>query len=209
MNILICDDCRITRYGIIELLKDYPEKVIIQEAGNGNQTMDVLRSKHIDLVILDIAMPGKDGIGVLKDIRSEWPHLPVLMLSQHRDKTYAKISLQHGANGYLSKQYAFEELNIAISAIMNHKNYFNKEIMDDIKNAGKTERGKLTKHGLSEREYEIMIAYVLGKSRNMIAIETGVSYSSVTTFLHRAKEKLSLNNLQELVDYCRRHKLVE
>jgi DNA-binding NarL/FixJ family response regulator len=132
LRVLIADDHAIVRKGLHDILRQVPEVAIVGEAGGGNEAIDRLRDERWDLVVLDITMPGENGIAVLRRIKQGWPDLPVIMLSMHADSDYVLNSLKSGAAGYLSKESAPEELVAAIRAVRAGQRYISRTILSSL-----------------------------------------------------------------------------
>lgn len=208
MKVLICDDHKIVRVGIRYLLEQMPEVKEIEEAENGNDAISVLRTRDFNFVLLDISLPGISGLEVLQQIKENWHHINVLVLSMHPQEQYAIRALKLGAAGYLTKDTASEELLVAIRKIAAGGKYIsismaeNLALYIDDENVGH-------KHSiLSKREFEIMIMLANGKSLLEIGDELFISNKTVSTYRTRIMAKMELSKNTELTKYCMENHLI-
>jgi two-component system, NarL family, invasion response regulator UvrY len=208
MKILICDDHKVVREGIKSILKNYPAVVQIFEADNGPQLFDLLKKQIFDLVILDIMLPGQDGIEVLMEIKKISTKLPVLMVSAHEDTFHPVRSLKNGANGYLCKRLVYEDLILAITTIIGGNIYFPKVVVNNFQLQLNENDNNPPQELLTPKQYSIMIDYAKGKERKYIAAERNLKYSTITTNLNRVCFKLGLENISDIPHFCRINRLI-
>ncbi|MGC1241919.1 MAG: response regulator transcription factor [Chryseosolibacter sp.] len=201
MRILIADDHAIVRMGLIELLReDFPALEVFQ-AENSQQTIDLLKKHTMNLILLDISMPGRNGIDILKHIRDLGIKTPVLMLSMHPEEQYAIRALKAGASGFVNKQSATEELLVAIHKILSGKKYISVSVAEKL--AESTDHGAKPAHELlSDREMQVLQKIASGKTVSQIAEEIFLSVNTISTYRTRLLEKLGLKNNAELTRYA-------
>lgn len=201
MRILIADDHAIVRMGLVELLReDFPE-LVVYHAENSQQTIDLLKKYTVSLILLDISMPGRNGIDILKHIRDLGIKTPVLMLSMHPEEQYAIRALKAGASGFVNKQSATEELLVAIRKILSGKKYISVSVAEKL--AESTDYGTKPAHAmLSDREMMVLQKIASGKTVSQIAEEIFLSVNTISTYRTRLLEKLGLKNNAELTRYA-------
>ncbi len=211
MSVLVVDDHPIFRAGVIQILEEFydSDSLEIQEAGTGQQALNMLHKKKCDLVILDISLPGLNGLEILKDICFHKLAGKVLVLSAYSEEQYAVESLRYGAAGYLNKQSTYRELSKAVKRIMSGEVYISqslaKQMIDEITCDPETRPHEK----LSPREMEVVCYIAQGKSIKEIAHRMSVSCSAVSTHRARALEKLSLRNNAELIRYALKNGLID
>jgi two-component system, NarL family, invasion response regulator UvrY len=201
MKILIADDHAIVRKGLIELLSEAFRDLRVFEAVNSQQAIDIVSKEILDVILLDISMPGRNGIETLKQIRSMGIKAPILMLSMHPEDQYAVRALKAGASGFVNKESATEELLTAIQKIIAGKKYITPAVAEKLLEAG--EKGDKPAHEfLSDREMDVLLKIASGKTVSEIADELSLSVNTISTYRTRLLEKLSLHNNAELTRYA-------
>lgn len=170
IKILIADDHAIVREGLKQVVADTTDLVVTGEAENGQETLELVRRSDFDVILLDIAMPEKDGLNVLKQLRKERPELPVLILSMYPEEQYAVRALKMGAAGYLTKVSAPDELIEAIKKISTGKKYVSASLAEKLAFDLEVDMEKLLHEGLSNREFQVMCMIASGKTVKKIAI---------------------------------------
>jgi len=208
MKVLICDDHKIVRVGIRYLLEQMPEVKEIEEAENGNDAISILRNKDFNFVLLDISLPGISGLEVLQQIKANWHHINVLVLSMHPQEQYAIRALKLGASGYLTKDTASEELLIAIRKIAAGGKYISLSMAENIALYIDDETVGQGHASLSKREFEIMIMLANGKSLLEIGNELFISNKTVSTYRTRIMAKMEMTKNTELTRYCMENQLI-
>ena len=209
MNILIADDHPLIRKGLMQILADsiYIRKVF--EAGDSFEVFRQLDSNKIDVIILDISMPGKDGIEILKDVKIQHPDIPVLMLSIQPENQYAVRAFKYGASGCLNKASAPEELIEAIRKVQAGGRYLNDAVSEILLNNIKTEPGNELPHkSLSEREYQVMLLLAKGKTISEISEKLNLSIKTVSTYRTRLLTKMNLHTNSDLTYYSMKNNLI-
>lgn len=208
LRLLIVDDHAIIRRGLRAILLDEYPGMAVQEAGDGIQAMFILQESELDAVILDISLPVRNGLEVLKDIRALKPDLPVIMLSIHAGEQYAARCLKAGASAYLSKDEAPDVLTEALQAVLKGDVYMPTSFeahLAEIKAAGVTTD---LHESLSDREYEVMCGLALGKTVSMLAEELNISVKTVSTYRHRVLEKMRMECNADLTRYAIDHQMI-
>jgi DNA-binding NarL/FixJ family response regulator len=203
-RIVIVDDHPLFRKGLEQLINNSDEGLIVcGEAGNAVEGMSVVRKLKPDLVIIDISLPGANGIELIKSIRSEFHKLPVLTLSMHDESLYGMRALRAGANGYVMKEEALDNVINAIREVLAGRPYLSREMSAKVIThfAGGTERGNPTDK-LSDRELEIL--ELIGKGRDVGEIAQVLRISAKTVETHRAhiKDKLNLKNARQVARFA-------
>ena len=208
IRVLICDDHLIVRQGIRQVLADAADIEVAGEAANGAEAMLRVREGGIDVVLLDIAMPLRDGLDVLKQLKSEFPRLPVLMLSTYPDKQYAVRSLKLGAAGYLNKSADSEQMIGAIRKAAAGGLFITPGVAEQLASAvgaGRTQEAETPAHErLSHREFQVFRLLTAGRSVGEIADQLALSPNTVSTYRARILEKTGARNDVELALYASR-----
>ena len=202
INILLIDDHEIVRDGLKRIINTSPQMKVVEEAPNGNIAMQHLSSSTFDIIILDISMPGENGIEVLKKIKSYNSKIPVLMLSMHDEEQYAIRSFRAGASGYLTKDIASSKLVQAIRIINDGRKYISPEVAEILASSLDKNIDRPLHEFLSDREYEIMIEIASGYSITNIANRLNLSDKTISTYRARLLKKMNMKNNAELTHYA-------
>jgi len=208
INILIADDHSIVREGLKQIVAQSSEMAVLGEATNGQQVLDLVHKTEYDLILLDIAMPGRGGIDTLKQLKIEKPKIPVLILSMYPEDQYALRAIKAGASGYLTKESAPEELIGAIKKVAMGGKYVSSDLAEKlVENLGQnTEKQDHTT--LSDREYQVMVMIASGKTVTEIGDELSLSVKTISTNRTRALKKMGMKNNAEFTYYAIKHGLV-
>lgn len=208
IRVCIADDHPLMREGIKKVIQNEMDIKIVGESTNGNEVMDMLKDTSADILILDITMPGKSGLDLIKDVHSANPHLPVLILSIHPPDRFAIRSLKAGAMGYLCKSSISDQLIYAIRKIVVEKRkYISSEVAEQL--AHQIDHGDRPLHeSLSDREFEIMCMIAGGKNVREIAEKLSISFHTVHTYRSRIKEKMNFSTNVEMAHYAIEHQLI-
>jgi DNA-binding NarL/FixJ family response regulator len=209
IKILVGDDHAIVREGLKQIVAETSDMVVAGVAANGQQVLDQVKENDWDLVLLDIAMPGRGGLDILKQLRSERPGLPVLMLSIYPEEQYAVRALKAGASGYLTKESAPEELIAAIRKVSQGKKYVSSSLAEKLAVYLETDTEKKVHEMLSDREYQVMLMIASGKTVKIIADELSLSVKTISTYRARTLEKMGMKNNAELTYYAVKQGLVD
>ena len=209
ISILIADDHAILRRGLKEILADELEGARLDEAGNAQEVLAQLQSRTWDLVILDITMPGRSGLDLLRDLQQLRPKLPVLVLSMHPENQYAKRVLRAGAAGYMNKETAPKELVKAVRKVLAGGRYVSAELAEKLAADLSADAARLPHERLSDREFEVLRMIASGKTASQIAEELHLSVTTVSTYRARILEKMGMTNNAELMRYALDNRLVD
>jgi len=209
IRVLICDDHQIVRQGIKMVLADAHDIELGGEAASGPEAIACVRAGGIAVVLLDIAMPQRDGLDVLKQLRQEFPKLPVLILSTYPDRQYAVRSMKLGAAGYLNKSADSEQLIEAIRRVASGRLFVTHSVAEHLAAAvGAGGRDDQPLHErLSQREYQVFTLLSRGRSVGEIAEQLALSPNTVSTYRARVLEKTGVRNDVELALYAVQHDL--
>jgi len=209
IKILVADDHAVVREGIKHIFSEIPDINITGEASNGQEVLENIGKQDYDLLLLDIAMPGRDGLEILKEIKMQKPKLPVLILSMFPEEQYALRALKSGASGYLTKDSIPNELVKAVRKILRGGNYVSASFSEKLLTELSSDIKKPLHETLSDREYQIMRMIASGKTMNEIADELSLSPKTVYTYRARILEKMGMKNNMELTHYTTKHGLID
>lgn len=207
MRVLIADDHQVVREGLKRILSEASEIKVVGEAGNAFQLMESLRSENWDVVILDINMPGKSGIDVLKEIKKQYPRLPVLILSMYPEDQFALRAFKAGAAGYLTKAGASDELVVAVRKIQRGGKYVSSSVAEKLAEALNEPNERALHERLSDREFQVFKMIAEGKTVGSIAEEISLSVKTISTYRSKILEKMNLRNNAEIMRYAVEHGL--
>ena len=206
---LIADDHAVVRQGLIQILGNIPEITVAGEAISGQEVLDKVRAEAWDVVILDISMPDCSGLDILKQLKSERPKLPVLVLSMHSEDQYAVRALKAGASGYLTKDSAPDELVKAIRKVVSGGRYVGSCLAERLAFEIGADSSKLPHETLSDREFQVLRLIASGKSVTEIAAELYLSSKTVSTYRVRLLKKMNLKTNAELMHYAMQNHLID
>jgi len=225
IKILIADDHLVVREGLKQILSATLDIRVVAEASDGMEVLKKARAIDFDVIVLDISMPGKNGLEVLNDLKNEKPGTGILILSIHPEERFALRVLKAGASGYLTKESAAGELIQAIRHVASGKRYITKALAEKlafglIEDRGRPlaeklafglieDRGRPLHEQLSEREYQVMVMIGQGKSLKDIAKDLFISMKTVSTYRTRILEKMKMAANAEIIRYCIEHGLVD
>ncbi|MEW6001601.1 MAG: response regulator transcription factor [Nitrospirota bacterium] len=209
IKICIADDHELIRRGFKQIIAEEPDMAVVGEAKNADEVLDFIRKKDCDVIILDISMPGRSGLDLLKELKVQKPKLPVLILSMYPEELYAVRTLKAGAGGYLTKDSASEELVKAIRKVVEGKKYVSPTLSEKLAFDLEIGEGKPLHEHLSDREYQVMCMIASGKTVKDIAQELFLSVKTISTFRFRILEKMRMKNNAELTHYAVKHHLID
>jgi DNA-binding NarL/FixJ family response regulator len=208
IKILIADDHAIVRGGLKQIIATTDDIVVTGEAAQGSEVVDKLRSCDIDLLLLDMTMPGISGVDLIRRVRAEQPELPVLVLSIHNEAQVVSRALRAGATGYVTKDSDPEVLLAAIRKLADGGRFIDPKLVDAI--IFETHSGDAPPHEvLSDREFQVLQMLASGRSINDIAEMLALSAKTISTHKMRLMQKLGLGNNAELIRYSIRHGLAD
>jgi DNA-binding NarL/FixJ family response regulator len=209
IRVFIADDHAIVREGLKQILAEQRDIVVCGEAETGLDALKLFHKSRCNVVLLDISLPDRNGIEVLKQIKSDRPDLAVLMLSMHREDQYAIRSLKAGASGYLTKQSAPRELVNAIRQVAEGQRYVSAQLAQVLAAQLGEDHDKPAHQGLSDREYQTLTMIASGKTVSEIARELSLSVKTVSEYRSRLLSKMKLKTSAELTHYAIRNQLID
>lgn len=209
IRILIADDHAIVRQGLKQIVADSPDMVVAGEAEDGWETLNMALNNEYDVVLLDLSMPNRSGLEVLKELKSQKPEIKILVLSMYSEEQYAVRVLKAGAAGYLTKKSAPEELVKAVRQVSLGRKFVSSSLAEKLAYELETGAKKELHHALSDREYQVMRMIASGKNTKEIASELLLSVKTINTYRSRTLEKLKLRNNVELTLYAIQNKLID
>jgi two-component system invasion response regulator UvrY len=205
LEILIVDDHAVVREGLKRIIDDQPGMRVVAEAGCAAQAMRELRVRPFDVAIVDMNLPGRDGMQLLADIRRQWPDLRVLILSFYGEEIYALRALQSGADGYVTKDSGARQLLAAIASVAAGKKFMTPSVAQQL---AATSPDQPLHTLLSAREYEVMRLLAAGHAVSEIGKRLDLSVKTVSTYRVRTLEKLNLQTTAQLMRYALEHGLL-
>jgi DNA-binding NarL/FixJ family response regulator len=208
IRILVADDHAVVRQGVIQILAEVRDMLVKDEAQNSAEALDKVLKYEYDVVLLDISMPGRSGLEVLEDIKSQRPKLAVLILSMHPEEQYAVRALRAGASGYLTKASAPQELIGAIRKVAQGGKYVTASLAEKLADELDVDIKKLPHERLSNREDQVMMMLAGGKSVSDIAEELCLSVKTISTYRTRILSKMGMKKNAELTLYAVQNKLI-
>jgi two-component system invasion response regulator UvrY len=208
IRIVLADDHTLMRDGLRQILAECPDMRVAGEASSGFEVMERLRDLDFDVLVLDMSMPGKNGIDLIRHVKSARPHLPVLILSMHKEEQYAVRTIKAGASGYLCKDSASLQLVQAIRKVAGGGKFVSPAAAEYLALA-LSEREALPHTRLSDREYQIFRQIAAGLGVTEIAADLNLSVKTVSTHKTRIMQKMRFTNLSELIRYAIRYELLE
>jgi len=209
IHVLIADDHAIVRQGLKQILSETEDLLVTGEADDGAEALNLARQQPWDVFLLDVSMPNRNGIDTLKQLKKEFPRLPVLILSMHPEEQYAVRALKAGASGYLTKQSAPELLVTAIRQVASGKKYLSPAVAQQLAEAISDNTEKSPHERITDREYQVLVMIAAGKTLTQIAEGLNLGVATVSTYRARLLEKMGLKSTAELIRYGLEHGLAE
>ena len=209
MRILIADDHELIRHGLRGLLRDHYPEVRITEASTAKEAAAAALRGNWDLALVDINMPGRSGLELIRDLRQMHPALPLLAVSAHTEEDFALRALKLGAAGYVSKQSAADVLVAAVKKVLSGGRYVSPAVAEKLAQAAAEGWSGTPHENLSHREMQVLQMIATGKTIKEIAGELALSEKTIATYRSRISEKLGLSTNVELTRYALQHSLVE
>ncbi|HEY2380575.1 MAG TPA: response regulator transcription factor [Terriglobia bacterium] len=209
IKVCVVDDHAVVREGLKRIIAENPGMAVTAEAGDGHEALRILKNEPCDVVLLDITMPNKSGLDVLKELHAESPRLPVLVLSMHAEDQYAVRVLRAGAAGYLTKETAPAKLVQAIRKVIRGGKYVSSTLAEKLVFDLGGDPSKAPHEVLSDREYQVLCMIASGKTVTDIAEELSLSVKTISTYRVRILEKLNMKNNAEITRYAIKEGLVD
>jgi DNA-binding NarL/FixJ family response regulator len=209
IRIALADDHMIVRQGLKQILGDEADLTVSGEAANGNDTLKLVRETAIDVLVLDMSMPGRSGIELIKLVKAEKPKLPILVLSMHKEEQYAVRAIKAGAAGYLTKESAADQLVSAIRKVAGGGVFITPTVAERMALDFGAPTDGASHTQLSDREYQIFEMIVAGANVTAIADALAVSVKTVSTHKARILQKMRMTSSAELIHYAIEHGLTD
>ena len=210
IKVLLADDHSIVRAGLRRIVEESGDMEVVAEAADGREAIRQVRSGAPDVVVVDISMPGLDGLEVVTQLQAHDPDLPTIILTMHEEAQYVVRAIEAGAMGYITKQSAPERLVDAIRSVHAGKRYLTAEAMEALAlRVAKGAKGKSPLDSLSMRELQVLRRLALGHTNHEIAESYNISVKTVDTYRARLLKKLDLRNNAELARFATQNRLVE
>ena len=208
LKILVADDHEVVRKGLMKVLAESLQPIKVEEARNGQEAVSKVWKSEYDLVVLDIKMPGKNGLDALKEIKQHRPKLPVVILSMHPEEQFAIRAIRAGASGYLTKECAGDELVLAIRKALKGEKYISGSLAQILASELDSDSEKLPHENLSDREFQVMLMIASGKPVGAIAKELNLSVKTISSYRTNILLKTRMKNNAEITHYAIQNKLV-
>jgi DNA-binding NarL/FixJ family response regulator len=209
IRIVIADDHTIVREGLKQVLSAAGDLAVVGEAQNGREVLERVRALDFDVLLLDMSMPGKSGIELIKQVRAEKPKLRILVLSMHEEEQYAVRAIKAGASGYLTKDSASGQLVSAIRKVAGGGAFITDSVAQQLALGAMPQTEGPPHSALSDREFQVFRELVSGKAVSDIAAELNLSVKTVSTHKARIMQKMNMSNPAELIRYAIHHRLVD
>lgn len=209
IRVLVADDHAIVRDGLKQIFADTGDLVVAGEATNSNEVVARVRDEDWDILVLDISMPGRSGLDVIKQVKSEKPKLPVLVLSMHHEAQYAVRALRAGASGYLTKESDAEQLVSVVRKLAMGGVYLSPSMAENMARDLIPQAQTLPHTLLSDREFQVFRLIVEGVGVTQIAARLSLSVKTVSTHKTHILQKMNMANQAELIRYALEHRLVD
>ncbi|MGA7875900.1 MAG: response regulator transcription factor [Desulfoferrobacter sp.] len=209
LKVLVADDHAIVRQGLKLILTEEFSSLMFGEARNSQELLSQMGKDNWDIVVLDITMPGRSGLDVLKEIKQLYPKTPILVLSMHPEDQFAVRVLKAGAAGYLTKENVPEEMVKAVHKVIGGGKYVSATLAEKLAFDLQTDMERPPHESLSDREYQVMCMIASGKTVKQIAEELVLSIKTISTYRARILEKLNMKNNAEMTHYAVKNGLVD
>ena len=208
IRVLIADDHTVVRRGLAQIISETPDIEVVAEAGSGDEIIECVRKEAFDAIVMDLNMPGRSGLEVLRQLNAEQPELPVLVLSMHDENQYAVRVLRAGASGYLTKESAPDKLISAIRRVASGGKYMSPAVAEALLERLDSRAEGPLHEALSDREFQVMRLLASGKTATEISEILSLSVKTVSTYRARVLEKMHMKTNAELTHYAIKNNLV-
>lgn len=209
IKVLIADDHALVREGLKQVIGQHSDIEVTGEAKNGQEALEKVWKEEFDVVLLDISMPGRSGMDILKEIKSAKHEMNVLMLSMHPEKQYAVRALKAGASGYLTKESAPDELIDAIRRVSMGLKYVTISLAEKLAAELGDDQNKPLHEQLSDREFQVMVKIAKGNTVKEIAANLSLSVKTISTYRTRVLEKMNMKNNSDITSYLMENDLTD
>jgi DNA-binding NarL/FixJ family response regulator len=210
IRVLLADDHSIVRAGLRRIVEESGDMEVIAEASNGREAIRLVHDELPDVAVIDISMPGLDGLEVVSQLQRHYPELPILILTMHEEGQYVVRAIQAGARGYITKQSAPEQLVRAIRKVFSGSRYLTDEAAEALAlQVARGSREQSPLDSLSMRELQVLRRLAMGHTNREIASAYGISIKTVDTYRSRLLKKLNLRNNAEISRYAIQNKLID
>lgn len=209
IRVLLADDHAIVRAGLKEILEDTGDIAVAGEAANGQEVLAQIRRQDFDVLVTDMSMPGRSGVDLIRQVKSEKPRLRILVLSMHSEEQYAVRALRAGASGYLTKETAADQLVAAIRRIAGGGAHISPETAERLALDLVPDSDAPPHKSLSDREFQVFQMIAGGATVTEIADKLVLSVKTVSTHKTRIMQKMNITNQAELIKYAIRHRLID
>jgi len=208
-RIIIADDHPLIREGLKHILSSNPAYTVAAEAGDGHGLLAAVRQGHYDIALVDMLMPGKNGIELIQQLHQEKPELRILVISSHKEDIYAVRTIRAGASGYLCKDHAASELVHAVNRLASGRMYITEDVAEELALSSMHTVPVKQHNLLSDREYQVFLKMASGKTMTAIAEELNLSLKTVSTYKTRINEKMAFSNAFDIVRYALENHLLD
>ena len=208
IRIAIVDDHAMVRAGLRQFFADQADFLVVAEASNGHEALNIVRQGDVDVLVMDISMPGQGGVDALAAIKARAPDLPVLILSGFAEEHYATTLLRQGASGYLNKDCDPEDIVKAIRTVVRGRKYISAAVAERLADGLGTDGEKAPHEQLSERELQVFLRLARGEAVGAMAISMCLSIKTVSTYRTRVMEKMQLESNSDLTYYALKNGLI-
>jgi two-component system invasion response regulator UvrY len=209
IKVIVVDDHSMVRSGLMKILREENDIEVIGEADGYGQLFHHLKFQLPDIVLLDISMPGKSGLEIVKELKQVHPSIRTLMLSMHPEDRFSVRAIKAGACGYITKESAADELVMAVRQTYQRGKFITATVADKLADSLEVEGDKLPHERLSDREFQVLVQIASGASVKKIASDLSLSPTTIATYRARILEKMQLKSNVDLTTYALRHKLIE
>ena len=209
IRIIIVDDHSVVRKGMRQIFDETPDLFVTDEAGSGNELIEKIRKYKYDVVVLDISMPGKDGLDTLKEIKAIKPDLPVVIFTMYPEEQYAIRVLKAGAAGYINKESEPSSLIEAIRRVSRGRKYISPQLAELLASNLEEKSDAAIHESLSDREFQVLCLIASGKTVKEIAESLHLSINTISTYRARILEKMNMSSNAEITHYAIKNQLVE
>ncbi len=208
IRIVVADDHALLRGGLKMLLDQEPAMELVGEASNGSETLQVVKATRPNVLLLDVSMPGRGGLDIVKELKQQHPDLHILMLTAHPEDHFAIRCLRNGADGYMTKEQAVDQLVEAIFKVQQGGKYISSELAEQLAFNLQVDYRDAPHEVLSDREFQVLLMIASGQTVSEIAAELSLSVKTISTYRSRILEKMLFRNNSQITQYCLRERLI-